>query len=60
VTVKLDAAAAPHTVNSFVFLADQHFFDGVYYHRLTTTGIWRSRPKVMEVRLRRPRPCAGA
>ncbi|RAG83486.1 peptidylprolyl isomerase [Streptacidiphilus pinicola] len=40
VTLKLDAAAAPHTVNSFVFLANQHFFDGVYCHRLTTTGIY--------------------
>ncbi|WP_051944275.1 peptidylprolyl isomerase [Streptacidiphilus rugosus] len=40
VTVKLDAAAAPHTVNSFVFLAKNHFFDGVYCHRLTTTGIY--------------------
>jgi peptidyl-prolyl cis-trans isomerase B (cyclophilin B) len=40
VTFKLDAAAAPHTVNSFVFLAGQHFFDGVYCHRLTTSGIY--------------------
>ncbi|WP_042421865.1 peptidylprolyl isomerase [Streptacidiphilus anmyonensis] len=40
VTLKLDAAAAPHTVNSFVFLANQHFFDGVYCHRLTTSGIY--------------------
>ncbi|MEY9942497.1 peptidyl-prolyl cis-trans isomerase B (cyclophilin B) [Streptacidiphilus sp. MAP5-52] len=40
VDLKLDAAAAPHTVNSFVFLAGQHFFDGVYCHRLTTSGIY--------------------
>jgi peptidyl-prolyl cis-trans isomerase B (cyclophilin B) len=40
VTLKLDAAAAPHTVNSFVFLANQHFFDGVYCHRLTTEGLY--------------------
>ncbi|MBF9068657.1 peptidylprolyl isomerase [Streptacidiphilus fuscans] len=40
VDLKLDAAAAPHTVNSFVFLAGQHFFDGVYCHRLTTNGIY--------------------
>jgi peptidyl-prolyl cis-trans isomerase B (cyclophilin B) len=40
VTLKLDAAAAPHTVNSFVFLTNQHFFDGVYCHRLTTAGLY--------------------
>jgi peptidyl-prolyl cis-trans isomerase B (cyclophilin B) len=40
VTLKLDPAAAPHTVNSFVFLANQHFFDGVYCHRVTTAGIY--------------------
>ncbi|MEZ0068714.1 peptidyl-prolyl cis-trans isomerase B (cyclophilin B) [Streptacidiphilus sp. MAP12-20] len=40
VTIKLDAAAAPHTVNSFVFLANNHFFDNVYCHRLTTAGIY--------------------
>ena len=40
VTLKLDAKDAPHTVNSFVFLAGQHFFDGVYCHRITTQGIY--------------------
>jgi peptidyl-prolyl cis-trans isomerase B (cyclophilin B) len=40
ITVKLDAAAAPHTVNSFVYLASQHFFDHVTCHRLTTAGIY--------------------
>ena len=40
ITVKLDAAAAPHTVNSFVYLASQHFFDHVTCHRLTTSGIY--------------------
>ncbi|MEY9963888.1 peptidyl-prolyl cis-trans isomerase B (cyclophilin B) [Streptacidiphilus sp. MAP12-16] len=39
VTLKLDAANAPHTVNSFVFLAGQHFFDHVKCHRLTTGGL---------------------
>jgi len=34
VTVELDPAAAPQTVNSFVFLAEQGFFDGSASHRI--------------------------
>jgi cyclophilin family peptidyl-prolyl cis-trans isomerase len=30
----LDAAAAPVTVNSFVFLARWHYFDGIVFHRV--------------------------
>jgi cyclophilin family peptidyl-prolyl cis-trans isomerase len=30
----LDAAAAPKTVNSFVFLARWHYFDGIVFHRI--------------------------
>jgi peptidylprolyl isomerase/peptidyl-prolyl cis-trans isomerase B (cyclophilin B) len=30
----LDAAAAPQTVNSFVFLARYHYFDGIVFHRI--------------------------
>ena len=41
ITLKLDAAKAPHTVNSFVFLAGQHYFDHVICHRLTNeTGLY--------------------
>ncbi|GAA1238427.1 peptidylprolyl isomerase [Kitasatospora nipponensis] len=40
VTIALDAAKAPHTVNSFVFLAGQNYFDHVKCHRLTTSGIY--------------------
>ncbi|GAA5148601.1 hypothetical protein GCM10023340_22650 [Nocardioides marinquilinus] len=36
----LDAAGAPCTVNSFVSLADQGFFDGTTCHRLTTESIF--------------------
>jgi peptidyl-prolyl cis-trans isomerase B (cyclophilin B) len=36
IVVKLDVAKAPHTVNSFKFLAGQKFFDGSYCHRLAT------------------------
>lgn len=32
--VALDAAAAPRTVNNFVFLARYHFYDGVIFHRI--------------------------
>ncbi|ABL82193.1 MULTISPECIES: peptidylprolyl isomerase [unclassified Nocardioides] len=35
----LDAAAAPCTVNSFVSLAEQGYFDDTSCHRLTTQGI---------------------
>jgi peptidyl-prolyl cis-trans isomerase B (cyclophilin B) len=38
--LKLDAAHAPKTVNSFVFLAEQGFFDHSHCHRLTTNGIY--------------------
>ncbi len=36
----LETAKAPHTVNSFKFLADQGFFDHTKCHRLTTAGIF--------------------
>ncbi len=32
--VALDAAGAPKTVNNFVFLALQHYYDGVTFHRI--------------------------
>ncbi|MGZ4124872.1 MAG: peptidylprolyl isomerase [Actinomycetota bacterium] len=37
VVVKLLADRAPKTVNSFVFLADKHFFDGTQIHRIDTS-----------------------
>ncbi|KDN86776.1 peptidylprolyl isomerase [Kitasatospora cheerisanensis] len=40
VTFSLEAAKAPHTVNSFVFLAGEHFWDNTKCHRLTTDGIF--------------------
>jgi cyclophilin family peptidyl-prolyl cis-trans isomerase len=33
-TVALDAAAAPKTVNNFVFLARYHYYDGIVFHRI--------------------------
>lgn len=36
----LDAQAAPCTVNSFLSLADQGYFDDTTCHRLTTAGIF--------------------
>jgi peptidyl-prolyl cis-trans isomerase B (cyclophilin B) len=36
----LDQEAAPCTVNSFVSLADQGYFDDVSCHRMTTAGIY--------------------
>ena len=33
-TIALDPVAAPKTVNSFVFLARQGFYDGVTFHRI--------------------------
>jgi cyclophilin family peptidyl-prolyl cis-trans isomerase len=32
--ITLDAKVAPETVNSFVFLANHHFYDGLSFHRL--------------------------
>ncbi len=33
-TIALDPAAAPKTVNNFVFLARYHYFDGIVFHRV--------------------------
>ena len=32
--IALDPIAAPITVNNFVFLAAQHYYDGVIFHRI--------------------------
>ena len=34
IAVELDAASAPKTVNNFVFLAREGFYDGVVFHRI--------------------------
>ncbi|MFE0812522.1 peptidylprolyl isomerase [Streptomyces sp. NPDC058794] len=40
IDIALKAKAAPHTVNSFNFLAGKGFFDHTKCHRLTTEGIY--------------------
>lgn len=40
IDVAMKAKAAPHTVNSFDFLAGKGFFDHTKCHRLTTNGIY--------------------
>ena len=40
VDIALEATRAPRTVNSFVFLAGQKYFDHTRCHRLTTAGIF--------------------
>ncbi|MEV6014222.1 MULTISPECIES: peptidylprolyl isomerase [unclassified Streptomyces] len=40
IDIALKASAAPHTVNSFDFLAGKGFFDHTKCHRLTTKGIY--------------------
>jgi len=40
IVVSLDGQHAPHTVNSFAFLAGKGFFNDTPCHRLTTTGIF--------------------
>ncbi|MBL1067291.1 peptidylprolyl isomerase [Streptomyces sp. 7-21] len=40
IEITMDAAAAPHTVNSFAFLAGENYFDHTPCHRLTTSGIF--------------------
>ena len=32
--IVLDAAGAPNTVNSFVFLSRWHYYDGIVFHRV--------------------------
>src|ERR1044071_2489127 len=34
IVIALDALNAPKTVNNFVFLAAQHYYDGVIFHRI--------------------------
>ena len=34
IVVALDASAAPKTVNNFVFLAKEGFYDGLTFHRV--------------------------
>ena len=33
-TIELDAASAPLTVNNFVFLSRYHYYDGIVFHRI--------------------------
>jgi len=40
IVIALNAAKAPHAVNSFNFLAAQNFYNGSRCHRLTTQGIY--------------------
>jgi peptidyl-prolyl cis-trans isomerase B (cyclophilin B) len=40
ISIAMDAAKTPRTVNSFKSLADKGFFDGTKCHRLTTQGIF--------------------
>ncbi|MFF1512088.1 peptidylprolyl isomerase [Streptomyces sp. NPDC058326] len=40
ITITMDAAKTPRTVNSFKHLADKKYFDGTKCHRLTTDGIF--------------------
>jgi peptidyl-prolyl cis-trans isomerase B (cyclophilin B) len=40
ITVALDGKHAPHTVNSFAFLAGKGYFDDTPCHRLTSSGIY--------------------
>ena len=39
ITVQLDPKVAPKAVNSFVFLAKQHFFDCIIFHRVIPTFV---------------------
>ena len=37
IVIALNPIAAPKTVNNFVYLAAQHFYDGVIFHRIIKT-----------------------
>ncbi len=38
IVVELDPSLAPNTVNNFVFLAQNKFYDGMVFHRVMQTG----------------------
>lgn len=40
--IALDVEQAPKTVNSFVFLAQQDYFDGITFHRIVTNFVIQS------------------
>jgi cyclophilin family peptidyl-prolyl cis-trans isomerase len=42
IVIALDAVRAPNTVNSFVFLAQNDYFDGITFHRIVTDFIAQS------------------
>jgi cyclophilin family peptidyl-prolyl cis-trans isomerase len=42
ITINLDADVAPNTVNSFIFLAQNHFFDGITFHRVVANFVIQS------------------
>lgn len=44
-TIKLADETSPQTVNSFVFLARQKFFDGLTFHRITAFAVQGGDPK---------------
>ncbi|HEV8563289.1 MAG TPA: peptidylprolyl isomerase [Actinomycetota bacterium] len=37
IVIELDARSAPETVNSFAFLADKRFYDGLTFHRIDSS-----------------------
>ncbi len=41
-TIQLDADAAPNTVNSFVFLAQKGYFNGIAFHRIVSNFVIQS------------------
>jgi serine/threonine protein kinase/cyclophilin family peptidyl-prolyl cis-trans isomerase len=42
IVIALDAGRAPNTVNNFVFLAQNDYFDGVTFHRIVTGFVAQS------------------
>ncbi len=38
IVLELDPQLAPHTVNNFVFLAQNKFYDGIVFHRVIQSG----------------------
>lgn len=38
IVVELDPSQAPNTVNNFVYLAQNHYFDGMVFHRVEKSG----------------------
>src|SRR5205823_281740 len=48
IVIELDPKIAPKTVNNFVFLAQNHFYDGEVFHRVIQSGGSETGPFIIQ------------